>query len=156
MNLLEVRYDMFTSYLDELQTISENPIISDEKKQYLYDNITNYEFSWRVDVYDGDVVIGFFIIGTGENCHAAADYYIQESYIKPEYRRKGHMTRAISDFINRHVGVYCLFILNNNQIGRVFWHVLFDRIGYVPYELADVGAADDDCTQYGFALREKD
>lgn len=156
MDIESTGYKMFSSYLDELQTICNLPLIDDGKKEFLFNEIQCYEFSKWVNVIANGNIVGFFIIGTGENCHPDADYYIQEAYIKPEYRRKGYMSYAISDYVKRHAGIYCLFILNNNQIGHAFWHVLFDRIGYKPYDLTDVGAADEDCTQYGFALDEKD
>lgn len=144
-------YQIFCEYLDELQTISGLSLRTSAEKKYLYDEIREYEFSNWVDIYKDDDVIGFFIIGTGENCHPSADYYIQESYIKPEYRRQKYMTNAISDFVRKHEGIYCLFILNENKIAKTFWSGLFERLGYKPYYLRDVGAADEYCTQYGFA-----
>ena len=76
-----------------------------------------------------------------------------KSLIKPEFRKHGLMTAAVSKFIKEHEGIYCLFILNNNQNAHQFWHNLFEKLDYEPYIL-DVCLELDICTQYGFAPKK--
>ena len=154
MDLKSVRYQMFSDYLDELQKMLGWATVDDEKKHILFERSTKYAHAKWVDIRKGDKILGFFIIGTNENCHPSADYYIQEAYIKPEYRRQGHMSRALDIYIKRYPGIYCLLILNKNEVAHKFWHTMFDRIGYVPYDLEDVDATDEHCEQYGFAPKD--
>ena len=88
------------------------------------------------------------------NCHPDADFFIQESYIKPKFRKQGLMTATVSKFIKEHEGVYCLFILNNNVNAYQFWHNIFPKLNYHPYELY-VCTGIDICTQYGFAPKKE-
>lgn len=150
MDIESTGYKMFSSYLDELQSMCNLPLIDDKRKEFLFSEIQCYEFSKWVNVIANGNIVGFFIIGTGENCHPDADYYIQEAYIQPEYRRKGYMSYAISEYVKRHRGIYCLLILNKNYIAKTFWPEVFRKLGYMPRPLSDVGATDEDCQQYGF------
>ena len=154
LDLKAIRYQMFSDYLAELQKMLGWKDVDDEKTRILFSRCTEYEHAKWVDIrVDGDV-IGFFIIGTHENCHPSADYYIQEAYIKPEYRRRGYMSRSLGIYISHYPGVYCLLILNKNEVAHKFWPAMFEKIGYVPYELEDVDATDEHCEQYGFAPKD--
>lgn len=104
-----------------------------------------------IDIEKDDEPIGFLMIGTGENCHPDADYYIADAYIKPEYRRRGYMSGVLREVIDKHPGIYCLLILNENSIGKIFWYTFFRREGFKPHYLSDVGTGDELCTQYGWA-----
>lgn len=99
---------------------------------------------------DGSLA-GFFVVGTKNNCHPDADYYIQEAYILPKYRRNGIMSLIVKEFVENHEGIYCLLIINGNEIAKSFWGKVFSELGYKEIFLKDVGAQDDFCTQYGFA-----
>lgn len=144
---------MIRDYLWELDTISQRPRRSEEDIRKFYDEIVSSSCTELRKIYcnDSNKTIGFLIIGFHPNCHPHANYYIEEAYIKPQYRCMGYMTRAISDFIHRHTGIYCLFILNENIAAYRFWMNLFAKLGYCECFLIDVGAGDEYCTQYGFA-----
>lgn len=147
-----VRFAMFCDYLNELQCMKGLQPLGALKLGELYTSYARSKNSVWGDIYaeGGETVVGFLIIGHSPNCHPDADFYIEEAYIKPEYRRQGYMSAAVSRFISEHQGTYCLFILNNNTAAQHFWPKLFAELGYLPCDLADVGAGDQYCTQYGY------
>lgn len=148
-----IRFQLISDYLDELQTIEGLPEITYIKKQEFYQEVLNSKTTNWIDIYpqnEGTNPIGFLIIGYPPNCHPNANYYIEEAYIQPKYRCQHYMTSTATRFIKAHPGIYCLFILNNNQIAKHFWFSIFTKLGYVPCPLSDVGAGDEHCTQYGF------
>ena len=148
----QIRYNMFRDYLIELQKIEEYKYIDDAE---ILDNFIKIRHGdvghWR-DVYPDNAnncaahrtkhdIIGFWILGQNRNCNPDADYFIAETYIRPEYRREGIMSDRISDWIKTHGGKFCLFVLSKNEVAKKFWKNVFDRCGYEPYELS--GVADD-------------
>lgn len=146
------RLKMWSKYVQELDDISgvrTTPLY--EFLEDLEKTVKNPDTEW-IDVrspLDG-VLVGFLIVGTKNNCHPDADYYIQEAYILPGWRRKGIMSSAVGNFVRRHEGVYCLFVLKKNEVAKSFWRKVFSELGYVEALLRDVGAGDEFCTQYGF------
>lgn len=147
---MDIRYQMLCNYLDELWAIKGLPPQTEIEKFKFFAEITGSDCTQWVDICDGNNLIGFLIVGTAPNCHPDADYYVEEAYVKPDYRRKGHMLHAFSEFERKHKGIYCLFVLNKNEGAKNFWKTTFAKLGYLPYFLRDVGAGDEFCTQYGF------
>ncbi len=150
----EIRYRLVSDYLDELRKIQDIPQATEEEKKQLFSEYKQ-NAQW-IDIYDTqnrETIIGFLLIGVYPNCHPDADYYIEEAYVKPKYRRSKHMTKAVIDFVKQHPGVYCMFILNNNYGAYGFWNTVFKSLGYERSYLRDVGAGDPYCTQYGFKPR---
>lgn len=137
------------AYMDEFHLISGDPICEEAKKDIYRKTILRNDTEW-IDIFDNNNLIGFLIIGRGLNCHPDADFFIQEAYIVPAYRNQGHMTSAITRYIQNHGGKICLLILNENHIAKIFWKNTFDKLGYKQIELRDVGATDEFCSQYGF------
>ena len=145
------RFAMFCDYINELQTIKKSKKFNTEEIKKIYNNYINLEHSdWINVLSDEGNLVGFAIIGYYPNCHPDAEVYISEVYIMPEYRRKRYMHRTITEYIKKNPGTYCLFILNENHNALKFWNQVFSDNGYEPVELADIGAADEHCTQYGF------
>lgn len=54
------------------------------------------------------------------------DYFIVESYIRPEYRKRGFMTRAFVDYCYENRGKYLYYVLNDNKGADKFWRLLFE------------------------------
>ena len=148
-----VRYQMLCDYLDELQRIKGLEALSEGRKRKLYgDYQTDKNTQW-VDIFlpeSKEIPVGFLILGYPPNCHPDADFYIEEAYIKPEYRRKGLMSGVVFNYIKTNPGTYCLFILNRNTVAYSFWFSVFAKLGYLPCPLKDVGAGDEYCKQFGF------
>ena len=147
---MDLRYQMLCNYLDELWEIKGLPPQSQLEKKSFFAEVTSNDYTQWIDVWERDELIGFLIMGAAPNCHPDADYYVEEAYIKPAFRRKGYMSSAVSEFIQTHKGVYCFFVLNKNNGAKTFWSKLFVKLGYGPCHLRDVGAGDEYCTQYGF------
>lgn len=152
------RIKMFSDYLDGLQKLMGLPQYSYAKKVELFQNYYASADSRWIDIYSDQPKkdpVGFLVVGFPPNCHPNANFYIEEAYIRPEYRRRGFMSAAVSDFVQGNPGVYCLFVVRGNEGAYGFWKGIFGKNGYTPCYLADVGAADAYCTQYGFWMRRK-
>lgn len=73
-----------------------------------------------VGIYDGDEKIkGFGVIRkkgeTGDYCYVTnCDYYLQDLFIYPEYRRQGLISEFLK-FIMQNKGVYRLVVRSNNN-----------------------------------------
>lgn len=81
-------------------------------------------------LFDEGMLAGFLIIGTAPNCHPDCEYFIAQAYVAPESRRKGIMTKAVSEFVKDHRGKYCMDILYKNYSARIFWLTRFRELGY--------------------------
>lgn len=149
-----IRYRLLSDYLDELWSIKGLPPMPEAEKLKLYTELTGTAYTHWIDIRKEKEIIGFLIIGTAPNCHPDADFYIEEAYIIPDFRRKGYMSAAVSEFEKAHKGTYCLFVLNENTPAKLFWEKFFQKLGYQPCFLRDVGAGDEYCTQYGFEPKE--
>lgn len=146
---MRTRKQMFFQYLKELYSISGSPLLTREQQEQLYRQCFMDGAQW-IDITNGKgQVIGFIIIATHPNCHPDADWYIQETYIVPEYRNQGYMSRWVSKWLSEVQATICLFILNKNTCALRFWQHIFHKNNYVPVHLADVIYIKD-CTQYGF------
>lgn len=148
------RRKMFFDYLDELNAIEGLKPNSEAAKIAVYSEISSEPHTEWVDIFTEDgKPAGFLILGTPPNCHPDADLYIEESYIIPEHRRKGLMTRAVTNAIQiQRPKICCLIILNDNKKALRFWKNLFGQLDYKPCKLRDVNATDPHCSQYGFAV----
>lgn len=152
----EYQFNLLCDYLDELHAIQRLMPLTYQMKLGFYAEARMGPCSKWIDVCDEQgKVIGFLIVGWKENCHPAAHWFVQDAYIKPEYRKLGYMTRAVSNYVRENPGTYCLFVLTKNQYAYHFWHKVFEQLGYQPHALCDVGAGDEHCIQYGFAPMEK-
>lgn len=153
MRKTKVRFKMFCDYLNELQTIKGLSPLKNKQLKKMYKNYISETNTKWIDIFADELkkdIIGFLIIGYPPNCHPDADFYIEEAYVIPEFRRQKHMSLTVSRFIEANEGIYCLFILNNNIPARHFWPEVFAKHGYSQFELIDVGAGDEHCRQYGF------
>lgn len=146
MTMQERRIELFGAYINELQPHKDLPALSPVQILGEYARCSlaaNTE--WR-DIYGSssdDTPIGFLIMGYAPNCHPDADIYIQEAYISPESRRNGYMSRVIAEVLGKDTSKVCLYILHKNHAAHKFWHELFAKLGYAPFEPA-LGPAFDD------------
>ena len=91
---------------------------------------------------------GFVIMGWGDNCHPDADFYVQDVYIRPDFRRQGLVRNFMENHFAKHPGIYSLLILNENIIAKMVWTKLFTNAGFSPCWLSDVGLTGPYCKQY--------
>ena len=149
--MIDVNFRLFCDYLRELEKIAQTPSQSaSDDYEYYQEIISSDTVEWvEIRACDEPNPVGFLLIDHGYNCHPDADYFIQETYVKPEYRNQGLMTTAVSKFIQEHGGTYCLFILNNNKNAYQFWHNLFAKLNYKPKDLELFGVLKIS-KQFGF------
>lgn len=124
---------LYNDYLRELENYAPEPFTetADEIIQKYKRNRCN---DIRIIFHEGSPA-GFLIIGKHPNCHPDCNYFICQSYIAPEYRKKGLMTKALADFEKDHKGRYCLDVLFKNFYARMFWFKRFKELGYVDITL---------------------
>lgn len=65
---------------------------------------------------------GLLTIGVGDNCHPDADFFIQDFYIAPEFRKSGNGTKMMNLFAKDHRGTYCMVIIKGNTPAENFWN----------------------------------
>lgn len=139
---------MYKNYIKELREIGGLEYYSTEADFILKnvkDRLNNEENTVFFDIDNGK---GFILFGFGDNCHPYCDYYIEECFIAPEYRRKGLMKQAIKELFNKNKGIYCLYILKNNTTALSFWNKI-GKLKAVDDEYNDL----ENCQQYFITVR---
>lgn len=110
-------------------------------------------YEW-VDIMYGEERVGFLLIClTPTACHGC-DLAIEAAYVKPEFRRRGLMTKAVTEYVTAHSCVWSLVVIRKNTYARQFWVNLFDVLGYTriyTLEFEDGGLPDSE-ELFGFAL----
>lgn len=74
--------------------------------------------------------VGFLITGTYPNAFSKGDIYIQEIFIKKEYRRKGIGKKVIEKRLKRTKKDISLYVLKNNEPAKAFWINVMRELGY--------------------------
>lgn len=140
------KYTMFSLYIRELRKIREEPV-SDHEIRLMYSELLN-EIQAGLSEWIEIGKEGFFIIGKNSNCYKKCDFYIIDTYVLPEYRRKHLASTAIRKYINTHKGKYCLEIINNNFVAKAFW-LNFGKL----HTIKDWHTYDYKCTPYWFGCK---
>lgn len=146
---------MWIEYTKELHKFSDfvQESNSEEAAGLYNDFINNPDVEMYVIKSDG-IVCGFLILGRRSNTHPDTDIYIQEFYIKPDFRRKGIGKSVISNLLKNTPAKYCLYILNANTVAKSFWQNIFSLQGVRKMSLQDV-APIEDCSFYSFAYDDR-
>ena len=140
---------MYRDYVAELgeysHRIKSNPITVTE-----INHILNNEALMKFFITNSaKEIVGFCLVGFGENTHAETDYYIAEFYILPEYRRSGFATAAVKKLLSMFPGKYCYHVLKENIIARYFWDHIQKECCCTPLSLEDTCGLKD-CDFFGF------
>lgn len=141
--------NMYRDYVTELGQysvrIKYNLITSRE-----INSIYNNELLMKFFVSNGEgEIVGFCLVGFGDNTHTETDYYIAEFYILPEYRNNGIATAAVKELLSLFPGKYCYHILKENIIARQFWDHVQKECGCKPLSLEDTCGLTD-CDFFAF------
>lgn len=116
--------ELLTEYIKELHQLESNVELRDKEQL-----IEEYFYMPDTDLYlllsSDNSVVGFAIIGHGINCHPDVDIYIEEFYIKPEYRRQGYASSFAEEIVG-HVDSVCFFELKTNTSAKALWNKVFD------------------------------
>ena len=142
----------YIEYTREMNRMAGKKAMSYEAAADCYYEHLDYPDSFWIDIEvpEEKEPIGFVQIGTRDNCHPDADWYICEAYIEKKYRRQGLMRTVMSEFIQTHPGTYNLFIYDKNEAAKAFWSKLFEEEGYRQVKLPDIGKKHRGLTQYGY------
>jgi len=136
--------DMFQNYNKELHDIDNRVEECDICDVYMLFHQGDTEIFFLEK--DAEI-LGFIIVGTGANKHKASEYYIQETYIKPEYRHKGYGRTMCDEVIKMYPNMVNMYILRKNTYAQKFWSNV-----YKDYEdvSAEYGHDDELCYEKFF------
>lgn len=122
------REKMFLDYKRELCAI-DGTDLPDPVEAYL-DSCnffqTDRDSKWIAVTDEAGEEVGFLVVLSGRHVAEGVDYFIEDVYILPEYRRKGIMTKVASEFIDNHDGVYAMEIIDRNEAAHKFWGKIVD------------------------------
>lgn len=115
---------MLCDYIAELHSVDEcvKPRGQNElAAEYFYTEDTIFYV-----LYSDSKPAGFAIIGEKSNCHPLADIYIEEFYIKPDFRKTSCGRQLIGYVLNDMKPRYvCFYILDKNRPAHEFWDKIF-------------------------------
>ena len=93
--------------------------------------------------------VGFIIIIPGRYYSTELDYFIEQVYIAPEYRRRGIMKLNLDEMFKAAPGRYGLFILDKNYMAKGFWHKVQENSYLRPIKISKDPEAEN-CSFYAF------
>lgn len=120
------REKMFLDYKRELCAISGYDELVDPVEDYIKDcNFfqTDEDAEW-LSISKKGKEIGFIVVLHGRLVAPPLDYFIEDTYILPEYRRQGIMKRAVEELLEEHAGLYGLEIIDENKPAHKFWRTI--------------------------------
>lgn len=138
---------MYGKYNQELHEIDDRVEECD-----LYDlYIVFHQRDTKIFFYEVDgQTVGFIIVGVNTNKHIKSDYYIQETYIKPQYRHKGYGRSMCNQIINMYPSMVNMYILKKNDYAIKFWSAVYEK-----YEDVSAEYGEDDELCYEKFYRKK-
>lgn len=146
--------EMYLSYYFELSQYSvrlrDDPIAHEN-----VNGILDYELLKKFLIFSvSGEVVGFLLVGFGENTHPCTDYYIAEFYIKPCHRRTGIGISAIKELLFIYPGKYCYHVLKDNTAAHFFWERVKNEFGCKELTLTDTTELTD-CDFYSFEFSKE-
>lgn len=122
--------DMLYDYIIELNSFNKCVKLRNKKTlagEYFYAADTLFYI-----LYIDELPAGFAIIGEKSNCHPLADIYIEEFFIKPDYRKTSCGRQLIGHVLNdKQPQCVCFYILDKNRPAHEFWDKIFANWQYV-------------------------
>lgn len=146
-------FDLYSSYKHELWQFTGDHY-SNEAVHSWYVDIIESE-SYLIRLYDiskkiGEQ-IGFVVIGVNSNCHRDANFYVQDCYLEPQYRKRHIMSDVVQEFIKQNPGVYCLFLIDTNLPAINFWNRMFQLQHYKEKKIIDYEMmGTENCHLHGY------
>ena len=127
---------LYSAYCDGLRGINGGPLPGDDRisdfgivEHYL----SGRRFVWRL-VMDGDRFIGFLLTCRSKDlANVGAGFEITESFVLPQYRRRGIMTKLVTDVLSNEEGRCLMLVLKRNLYAFSFWRHLFRKAGWHAY-----------------------
>lgn len=147
-------FELYYKYKQELWEIDNMHPYSKQAVHEWYAEITG-DAGYIVRIFNGNEQIGFIFIGTEPNCHEDADFYVQDCYILPEFRRRSIMSETVSEFLSEHPGVYSMFLIDQNVPAVNFWNKMFKSLDYVEISIHDYNDMETEtCHLHGFMKKK--
>ena len=150
---IEEYHQIYYEYCLELNQYCDEDI-SDraESDKYCDDLRTGTYYKWIDIENDNGQLIGF-LVTSQIDCHPDADFHVAQSFVKPEYRKQGYMTKAVHEQLKKNKGIWCLLILKDNEYAYKFWNDVFKSAGYEWKRLKPVKLQNDngDISQVAYA-----
>lgn len=138
MTIKRARYGLYRKYIKELAKYDHElryitpTEVNDWAKEYIEDK----KYTTWIDLYHENKIIGFIIIThNGEDCHPDCDHFISQTYVLPEHRRNGYVTKTIIEYMKKYPGIYGYDVIIGNNKAKEFWTKLFDNIKANPVQL---------------------
>lgn len=120
---------MYTVYSEELDKYLKIERDKSSLKAWI-DRLQSFPCYKWVEIIAGDDLAGFVIFNADE---PNMDIYVEDLYIKPEYRRNGLATTYILKYFellkDKRIG---LSVIKNNFPAMQFWLNIFNELGINP------------------------
>ena len=143
--------EMAMDYVKELSAMNgdelPNPI--DLNTKYI-----SYIFDPNIVVkklYKDSKFVGFIIFESliWQTEYPPFEWYVMETYVKPEYRKQGLVSKALKDFtVDHSVKSYGYVVLNENDYADNFWKNRFKELGFKVERKDDYFKQFDGCKGY--------
>ncbi len=141
--LFEIREQLYLQYIRELgsysdslkkENLSDAEVIA-EARNLLPKGASGDCTEW-IDIEKDGKVVGFLIMSKAPDCHPQTDYFLNQTFVLPEYRKQGLMSSTLKKFIAKHPRKkYSVIILRKNKWARHFWQGFFLTQGYTAMSL---------------------
>lgn len=153
---LSERQALYVAYRHELHDIAEDGFELEPEytsRSFVRSAILNPDVYEWVDVVCNDEIVGFLLICLKPTACIGCDLAIEAAYVKPEFRKQGLMTKAVTEYVTAHPCVWSLIVIRKNVHARKFWLNLFGNLGYKRiYTLEFEDGLPDSEELFGFCL----
>ena len=143
---------MLWQYILELNKIEPN--VTERSQEALEEEYFFCPGTEYILLMCGNDCAGFAIIGRGVNCHPDADMYIEEFYIRPEYRNKG-CGHTFAKMLLDGVQAVCFIVLKKTAKAEKMWKEVFSDWKDVSIQIPDVIPTEEWCNWYVYRRMEK-
>lgn len=142
-NTLHFFDEMWLDYTKEIGVKSSDFETNENRSDYL--------------IIHNKKIAGFALIGEYPDSFSPFDIFVQDFYIKPEFRNQGIGSESMAEIIDLHEApAVSLFILDNNDVAYKFWQRLFNIIGFEDRVRAGGIIAKGDRSTFYYFVDNKD
>ena len=117
---------MLRNYIIELHKYDPINVPIMDLKQLELEYLDNDIDSYKV-LIDNDKYIGFTIISRKKKYNQNIELFIEEFYIKPEFRRKGYGKSFMNEILKKDINTVGFYILPKNENAKIFWNSIFNE-----------------------------